>query len=136
MHAGQSVMEREAEVIGRLYAKQGMDILSNPYDSAGQPKEYAAYRSAFLAQRAQTDEQGDEFTRAADRLLSLPATVRRDTLAIALRAQHRNSERYRFLRARDLDTIDKGGVFAGMTPQNLVLNGEELDAAIDAAMAE
>ncbi|MAM60878.1 hypothetical protein [Maritimibacter sp. UBA3975] len=48
----------------------------------------------------------------------------------------RDAARYRWLRARDLDTIDKGGVFAGLTPQNMVLNGEDLDEAIDAAMAE
>ena len=45
-----------------------------------------------------------------------------------------DSKRYRWLRARDLDTIAAGGVFAGMTPDNVVLNGEDLDAAIDAAM--
>ncbi len=43
-------------------------------------------------------------------------------------------ERYRWLRDRDLETIDKGGVFAGMTPKNVVLNGADLDNAIDAAM--
>lgn len=43
--------------------------------------------------------------------------------------------RYRWLRSRDLETISKGGVFAGMTPDNLVLNEETLDHAIDAAMA-
>ena len=47
----------------------------------------------------------------------------------------RDAARYRYLRDRDLDTIDKGGVFAGRTPQNVVLNGDDLDAAIDAAMA-
>lgn len=43
--------------------------------------------------------------------------------------------RYRWLRARDLETICQGGVFAGMTPQNVILSGEDLDAAVDAAMA-
>jgi hypothetical protein len=37
---------------------------------------------------------------------------------------------YAHLRAKDLDTVHKGGVFAGRTPQNVVLNGEDLDAAI------
>ncbi len=46
----------------------------------------------------------------------------------------RDAARYRWLRERDLDTIDKGGVFAGMTPDNLVLSGDELDAAIDLQM--
>lgn len=43
--------------------------------------------------------------------------------------------RYRWLRSRDLETISKGGVFAGLTPDNLVLNEETLDQAIDVAMA-
>lgn len=45
-----------------------------------------------------------------------------------------DARRYRYLRERDLDTIDKGGVFAGMTPENVVLNGDDLDQAVDAAM--
>lgn len=44
--------------------------------------------------------------------------------------------RYRWLRSRDLETISQGGVFAGLTPDNLVLNEETLDQAIDAAMAK
>lgn len=50
-------------------------------------------------------------------------------------AQSRDAARYRFLRSRDLDTIGKGGVFAGLTPDNMVLNEEHLDAAVDVAMA-
>lgn len=42
--------------------------------------------------------------------------------------------RYAFLRARSLETIRAGGVFAGKTPDNVVLNGDDLDAAIDMAM--
>lgn len=45
-----------------------------------------------------------------------------------------DAERYRWLRSRDLETISDGGVFAGMTPQNMVLNEETLDEAVDAAM--
>lgn len=41
--------------------------------------------------------------------------------------------RYRWLRTRDLDTIGAGGVFVGLTPQNTVLNGEDLDRAVDQA---
>ena len=43
--------------------------------------------------------------------------------------------RYKWLRSRDLDTIQKGGVFVGMTPENFVLNGDELDIAVDTAIA-
>lgn len=46
----------------------------------------------------------------------------------------RDAERYRWLRERDVDTIHKGGVFAGVTPENLVINQEDLDAHIDRAM--
>jgi hypothetical protein len=44
------------------------------------------------------------------------------------------SKRYRWLRERDLETINNGGVFAGKTPENLVLSGNDLDKAIDAEM--
>lgn len=47
----------------------------------------------------------------------------------------RDARRYRYLRERDLDTIHRGGVFAGRIPQNVVVNGDDLDAAIDAAMS-
>ncbi|MBF9265224.1 hypothetical protein [Paracidovorax cattleyae] len=40
--------------------------------------------------------------------------------------------RYEWLRSRNLDAIQQGGVFAGKTPDNVVLNGADLDAAIDA----
>jgi len=44
--------------------------------------------------------------------------------------------RYRWLRSRNADTIDRGGVFAGKTPDNLILTEVDLDQAIDAAMAQ
>ncbi|MEB0106620.1 hypothetical protein [Pseudomonas sp. MH9.3] len=48
----------------------------------------------------------------------------------------RDAARYRWLRERDLNSICAGGVFVGRTPQNIVLNGEDLDQAIDAKLAE
>lgn len=42
--------------------------------------------------------------------------------------------RYRYLRGRDLDTIGASGVFAGLTPENVVINGDDLDARVDAAL--
>ncbi|QIH05133.1 MULTISPECIES: hypothetical protein [unclassified Pseudomonas] len=48
----------------------------------------------------------------------------------------KDAERYQWLRSRDLETISHGGVFAGLTPQNMVLNEETLDEAIDAAKAQ
>ncbi|MFU2763946.1 hypothetical protein ACM7NW_29965 [Pseudomonas aeruginosa] len=50
-----------------------------------------------------------------------------------IRRMAKDAARYRWLRERDLETIIQGGVFAGMTPENIVLNQEDLDAAIDAA---
>lgn len=44
------------------------------------------------------------------------------------------ARRYAYLRERNLDAISSGGVFAGMTPENVVLNGDDLDAAIDASL--
>lgn len=43
------------------------------------------------------------------------------------------AKRYAYLRERDLDAIVDGGVFAGKVPDNVVLNGADLDAAIDSA---
>ena len=46
------------------------------------------------------------------------------------------AKRYAYLRQRRFDEIEKGGVFAGMTPANVVLNGLDLDDAIDAAIEQ
>lgn len=40
--------------------------------------------------------------------------------------------RYQWLRGRDLNTIQLGGVFAGITPENIIINEEDLDQHIDA----
>lgn len=53
----------------------------------------------------------------------------------AYAADIRDARRYRYLRARNLDTIRRGGVFAGKTPDNVVLNGSDLDLAVDVATA-
>lgn len=51
----------------------------------------------------------------------------------ALHALQRDAARYRWLRERDLDTINSGGVFVGKVPEDVVLNGIDCDAAVDAA---
>ncbi|CAI8724030.1 hypothetical protein [Pseudomonas chlororaphis] len=56
-----------------------------------------------------------------------------ESVADALR---KDAERYQWLRSRNLETIHCGGVFAGQTPHNVVLNGSDLDAAIDSAMIQ
>lgn len=53
----------------------------------------------------------------------------------AMEAAQLTLERYRHLHTRPLDTVHRGGVFAGQTPANLVLNGDDLDQAIDADRA-
>jgi hypothetical protein len=72
----------------------------------------------------------------SERKLRLEADARLAELERENEALRKDAERYRWLRSRDLDTIDKGGVFAGMTPRNIVLNEEHLDTAIDAALKE
>jgi hypothetical protein len=44
------------------------------------------------------------------------------------------AKRYAYLRSAPIDAIKAGGIFAGKTPDNIVLNGLDLDQAIDAAM--
>jgi hypothetical protein len=56
------------------------------------------------------------------------------SLLDAVQVPVRNAMRYRWLRERDVNAIDTGGLFVGMTPNNIVLNGDDLDIAIDAAM--
>lgn len=55
------------------------------------------------------------------------------TLLDRMEAAELDAARYRYLRERPLDAVSVGGVFAGKTPDNVVLNGADLDAAIDAA---
>jgi len=47
-----------------------------------------------------------------------------------------DAARYRWLKSRDLDAIHQGGVFAGLTPDNVVLNGDDLDRHIDFEMLQ
>ena len=48
----------------------------------------------------------------------------------------KDANRYRYLKARDLDAISIGGVFAGRIPDNIVLNGRDLDESVDFGIAE
>lgn len=52
--------------------------------------------------------------------------------AISPQQVHTYAIRYAWLRARDIETVHAGGVFAGLTPENVVLNGHDLDLAVDA----
>src|SRR5207237_7130695 len=50
-------------------------------------------------------------------------------------ANAQDAERYRWLRSRPLNAISEGGVFIGKTPDDVVMNLEDADAEIDAAMS-
>ena len=47
----------------------------------------------------------------------------------------KNAERYLVLRQADVDTIHNGGLVAGLTPDNIVINGSDLDERVDAVLA-
>lgn len=77
---------------------------------------------------------GRELRRQHARIVELDAQLAEATKPTQ-QGLEKDAARYRWLRERDLETVHKGGVFAGMTPENYVLNGADLDAAIDAALA-
>ena len=85
------------------------------------------------------DELCEKTARALESALSILSTAlaERDAKIAELEEQawqlKADAYRYRWLRERDLDTIHKGGVFAGSTPRNVVINGEDLDWAVDEA---
>jgi hypothetical protein len=54
------------------------------------------------------------------------------TLLARTEAAEADAFRYRYLRERSLEAVQLGGVFAGKTPDNVVLNGADLDSEIDA----
>jgi hypothetical protein len=45
-----------------------------------------------------------------------------------------DAARYRWLRKQPVNSIHKGGLFVGKTPENVVINGKHLDDAMDRAM--
>ncbi|WEA19085.1 hypothetical protein [Pseudomonas juntendi] len=89
---------------------------------------------AYQTVKTQRDSYAKRLTEAGGELLFMRADLERLKAEIA--GLKRYADRYRWIRHRNLDTISQGGVFAGQTPQNLVLNEETLDEAIDAAMAK
>lgn len=73
-------------------------------------------------------EEVAEFMAAAN-----PAAVR--ALIVENETLRRNADRYLVLRQADVDTIQNGGLFAGLTPDNIVINGHHLDEQTDAVIA-
>ena len=111
---------------------------------AGQPYHVAEFRHAddadFCEQAHASAPKLLEYIAELEAQLSAIGAggvepLRPATEAPQVQADARDATRYRWLRARDLETICQGGVFAGMTPQNVILNGQDLDDAIDAAIA-
>lgn len=79
---------------------------------------------------------GDACITNRDALRTMLGLVPGQNLHEHVEALRKDAERYRWLRERDLETIHQGGVFAGATPENLVLNGNDLDDRIDSAMGK
>lgn len=84
---------------------------------------------------AATQERWGDSTAAPVEKASDDILTMADAIIMQRATDARDAARYRWLRSRDLDAISQGGVFAGMTPENVILNGEDLDEAIDAAIA-
>ncbi|HCA6585628.1 TPA: ead/Ea22-like family protein [Pseudomonas aeruginosa] len=98
----------------------------------------AANPQAILGLIAEVERLEEELSQCAR---ALPGTYYMDppdggnvSIPEQIRRMAKDAARYRWLRERDLETISRGGVFAGMTPKNIVLNLEDLDAEIDAAI--
>lgn len=98
----------------------------------------AANPQAVLGLIAEVERLEAELSQCAS---ALPGTYYMDppdggnvSIPEQIRRMAKDAARYRWLRERDLETIRQGGVFAGMTPENIVLNQEDLDAEIDAAL--
>jgi len=124
--------------VERLQRAEKNDLIA--YNAVIQRQdELRAERDQFKAE-AQALQEQKQFLRnlrEADGFDSWSAAlVEVDKLRVEVEALRKDAERYRWLRSRDLDTISQGGVFAGLTPQNMVLNEETLDEAIDAAMSK
>lgn len=113
----------------------------SPVGGGTQQREYtpADLLTAAQAEIARLTAELEDWKAAATRHHPNPADHRywegryRDEKACADKAEL-DAARYRWLRTRNLDAISAGGVFAGKTPENVVLNGDDLDAAIDLAM--
>ena len=109
---------QEAPDEGPRFAAALRHLAQSVAAAAGTSSQWHGIRSFVRT----SDGQTIEATETADQIA-----------ALVTKAEH--AERYACLRERDLSTIYQGGVFAGKTPENVVLNGADLDAAIDAERA-
>jgi hypothetical protein len=113
--------------------------------------ELEAQAQALRLDKERTERNRDMWRGQCDRQAEALRALRRDAdllrvevagqesaighLSRLVDAERVDATRYRYLRARDLDAIAAGGVFAGKTPENVVLNEDDLDQAVDAAIA-
>jgi|GEM_PF-3751352 len=105
------------ELVEELSLKEGDWVQSSPPDSAEERKAGVMQAIGGSHEVAKVGQR--------DGLDIRPGGVRRDDA--------KDAARYRWLRSRDVDAIGQGGVFAGLTPDNLVLSGVDLDRAVDEA---
>jgi len=59
-----------------------------------------------------------------------------ESLRAEVHRLRKDAARYNVLRQADVDTVHNGGLFAGLTPENIVINGRDLDERVDAVLAQ
>ena len=94
-----------------------MVLTDNEYDLVGQ----------LIKRAVEVGEGWDDnklMNAAAERILRQQEEIVRLSVDAA---------RYNYLRSQKIDTIHGGGVFAGVTPANVVINGQDLDSMVDNA---
>jgi hypothetical protein len=101
---------------------------------------WAAERAAHYDRQPHDQFQKGTFyadlARSILKLLEPEAQLAEVTAPDGLEGLRKDAARYQYLRSRDLETIKSGGIFAGRAPENVVVNLEDLDTSIDAALAE
>jgi len=80
------------------------------------------------------EEERDQKVKLFDEAQAITIELGYRNVATAIKALRKDAERYRVLRQADVDTIHNGGLFAGLTPDNIVINGIELDIHTDAVI--
>ncbi|WP_047933269.1 hypothetical protein [Pseudomonas putida] len=84
---------------------------------------------------AQAIEERDQKAKLFDEAQAISIELGYRNVSTAIKALRKDAERYRVLRQADVDTIHNGGLFAGLTPDNVVINGLDLDIHTDAVIA-
>jgi len=88
-----------------------------------------------------TKNAADEWCKSAEGVTMVLLEAADEVAPITIRGTVSNAQdaidakRYRYLRERDVNTIQHGGIFVGMTPDNCIVTEDDLDTAVDAAMS-